>query len=155
MSTLAARPLTSLIHRLTLTAGVALTALLGACDNSSSSNANKSAPAATNAPAAKPAASEIVIGHYGSLTGPEATFGRSTDNGIKLAVEEINAAGGVNIGGTSHTIKVISEDTEGKPEKAGTVVTKLITSDKVVCVLGEVASSVTLAGAPVAQQFGV
>jgi branched-chain amino acid transport system substrate-binding protein len=159
MSTLAARPLASLVRRLTLGAGVALTALLGACDNSSNANANKAAnpaPSAANAPAAAaPAADEILIGHYGSLTGAEATFGRSTDNGIKLAVEEINASGGVNIGGTSRKIKVISEDTEGKPEKAGTVVTKLITSDKVVCVLGEVASSVTLAGAPVAQQFGV
>ena len=39
---------------------------------------------------------DIVIGHYGSLTGSEATFGKSTDNGIKLAVQEINAKGGVN-----------------------------------------------------------
>ena len=38
---------------------------------------------------------EIVIGHYGSMTGSEATFGQSTDNGIKLAVEEINEAGKV------------------------------------------------------------
>ena len=48
------------------------------------------------APKARPNANEIVIGHYASMTGSEATFGRSTDNGIKLAIDEINAAGGVN-----------------------------------------------------------
>src|SRR4051794_20152220 len=39
-------------------------------------------------------ADEIKIGHYGSLTGSEATFGQSTSNGLKLAIAEINAAGG-------------------------------------------------------------
>jgi branched-chain amino acid transport system substrate-binding protein len=97
----------------------------------------------------------ILIGHFGSLTGSEATFGKSTDNGIKLAIEEVNAAGGVNINGTKRQVKLISEDTEGKPEKAGPVVTKLITKDKVIAVLGEVASSVSLAGAPICQQYGV
>jgi branched-chain amino acid transport system substrate-binding protein len=98
---------------------------------------------------------EIVIGHYGSLTGSEATFGKSTDNGIKLAVQEANAAGGVMVNGKKHKIRLISEDTEGKPEKAGTVVTKLVTKDEVTAVLGEVASSVSLQGAPVCQAYGV
>lgn len=99
--------------------------------------------------------SEIVIGHYGSLTGPQATFGQSTDNAIKLAVKEINAAGGVKIDGQARRVRLVSEDTEGKAEKAGTVVTKLITRDKVSAVLGEVASKVSMQGAPVCQQFGV
>jgi branched-chain amino acid transport system substrate-binding protein len=97
----------------------------------------------------------ITIGHYGSLTGSEATFGKSTENGIKLAVEEINAKGGVMVGGVKKKIRLVSDDTEGKPEKAGTVVTKLITKDKCVAILGEVASSVSLQGAPVCQEFGV
>jgi branched-chain amino acid transport system substrate-binding protein len=101
------------------------------------------------------AGSAIRIGHYGSLTGAQATFGKSTDNGIKLAVSEINAKGGVSIGGKMHKVELVSDDTEGKPEKAGTVVTKLITKDKVVAVLGEVASSVSLQGAPVCQEYGV
>jgi len=42
------------------------------------------------------ASREIVIGEYGSLTGPEATFGQSTHNGITLALEEINGAGGAS-----------------------------------------------------------
>ncbi len=118
--------------------------------------ASSSAPEAA---AAKPAegggAGPILIGHYGSLTGSKATFGKSTDQGIKLAVKEINAKGGVSVGGTKHKVELLSEDTEGKAEKAGTVVTKLITKDKVSALLGEVASSITLAGAPVAQQYGV
>lgn len=97
----------------------------------------------------------VLIGHYGSLTGSKATFGKSTDNGIKLAVKEVNAAGGVTINGEKRMVQLVSEDTEGKAEKAGTVVTKLITKDQVKAVLGEVASSITLAGAPVAQQYGV
>jgi len=91
---------------------------------------------------------EIRIGEYGSLTGAQATFGISTDNGIKLAVDEINAAGGIN----GKTLKVTVYDDQGKPEEAAVVVTKLITQDQVQVVLGEVASSLSLAAAPICQQ---
>ena len=94
---------------------------------------------------------EIVIGEYGSLTGEDATFGTSTKNGIEIAVDEINAAGGL----LGKKVRVIVEDDQGKAEEAQIVVTKLITKDKVVAVLGEVASSRSLAAAPVAQQYGV
>jgi len=96
-------------------------------------------------------AEEILIGEYGSLTGEDATFGTSTKNGIDIAVDEINAAGGI----LGKKVRVIVEDDQGRPEEAQIVVTKLITKDKVVAVLGEVASSRTLAAAPVAQQYGV
>ncbi|MBC7833893.1 MAG: ABC transporter substrate-binding protein [Phycisphaerales bacterium] len=104
---------------------------------------------------APPSGDTIVIGHYGSLTGSEATFGKSTDNGIKLAVKEVNERGGVTVAGKKYQIRLVSDDTEGKPEKAGTVVTKLITRDKAKAILGEVASSVSLQGAPVCQEYGV
>ena len=91
---------------------------------------------------------EIVIGEFGSLTGTTATFGISTKNGIDMAVDEINKAGGL----LGKTVRVIMEDDQGRPEEAQTVVTKLITSDQVVAILGEVASSRTMAAAPVAQQ---
>jgi branched-chain amino acid transport system substrate-binding protein len=94
---------------------------------------------------------EILIGEYGSLTGTTATFGISTRNGIDMAIDEVNAAGGV----LGRPVRVIVEDDQGRPEEAQTVVTKLITSDQVVAVLGEVASSRTLAAAPVAQQYGI
>lgn len=94
---------------------------------------------------------EILIGEYGSLTGTTATFGISTKNGIDMAVEEVNAAGGL----LGKRVRVIVEDDQGRPEEAQTVVTKLITRDRVVAVLGEVASSRTLAAAPVAQANGI
>lgn len=91
---------------------------------------------------------QIRIGEFGSLTGAQATFGISTDNGIKLAVDEINAGGGIK----GKTLKVIPYDDEGKPEEAAVVVTKLITEDKAQFILGEVASSLSLAAAPIAQE---
>jgi branched-chain amino acid transport system substrate-binding protein len=90
---------------------------------------------------------EIVVGEYGSLTGAEATFGQSTHNGIMLAVDEINAAGGVN----GRRMRVITEDDQSKAEEAASVVQKLISQNNVIAVLGEVASSNSLAAAPIAQ----
>ncbi len=91
---------------------------------------------------------EIRIGEYGSLTGAQATFGISTRDGIQLAVDEINAAVGIN----GKTLKVITVDDQGKPEQAAVAVTKLITQDQVQVVLGEVASSLSLAAAPLCQE---
>jgi len=94
---------------------------------------------------------EILIGEYGSLTGTTATFGISTRNGIDMALEEANKSGG--IGGKK--LRVIVEDDQGKPEEAQTVVTKLVNKDRAVAVLGEVASSRSLAGGLVCQQNGI
>jgi branched-chain amino acid transport system substrate-binding protein len=90
----------------------------------------------------------IRVGVYGDLTGQTSSFGQSTKNGIELAVEEINNAGGVN----GKKIELIVEDDQGRPEQAKTVVSKLINQDKVHAVLGEVASTNSLAAAPVAQE---
>ena len=90
---------------------------------------------------------EIVIGHFGSMTGSEATFGQSTDEGIKLAIEEVNATGGIK----GKKIRLITMDDQGKAEEAASVVTRLIEQEKVVALLGEVASSRSLAAAPIAQ----
>lgn len=90
---------------------------------------------------------EIVIGEYGSLTGAEATFGVSTHNGIMLALDEINGAGGVN----GRKIRVITEDDQSKAEEAANAVTKLINQNRVVAIIGEVASSNSLAAAPICQ----
>jgi branched-chain amino acid transport system substrate-binding protein len=94
---------------------------------------------------------EIVVGHYGSLTGSQATFGTSTDNAIKMAVEEINAAGGIN----GKKIRLITYDDKGDSREAGTAVTRLVTKDNVVAVLGEVASGLSLAAAPICQENGI
>jgi branched-chain amino acid transport system substrate-binding protein len=96
-------------------------------------------------------AGDIVVGEYGSMTGSEATFGISTDNGIKLAVKERNAAGGVK----GRKIKLIAYDDQGKLQEATTAVTRLIQQDKCVALIGEVASSRSIAGGQVAQRSTV
>jgi len=91
---------------------------------------------------------EILIGEFGSLSGSEATFGISSTNGLKLAVEEMNNSGGL----LNKKIKLITYDDQGKPSEAQTVVQRLIKNDNVVAVIGEVASSRSKAGAPICQQ---
>ncbi|HXH92211.1 MAG TPA: ABC transporter substrate-binding protein [Thermoanaerobaculia bacterium] len=90
---------------------------------------------------------EILIGEYGSMTGAQATFGQSTHNGIMMAADEINAAGGIN----GRKIKVLSEDDQSKQEEAANAVTKLISQNNVLAILGEVASSASIAAAPICQ----
>ncbi len=91
---------------------------------------------------------DIKVGVYGDLTGQTASFGKSTKNGVELAFEEINKAGGVN----GRKLVMVVEDSQGQPAIAKTVMSKLVNQDKVVAVLGEVASSNSLAAAPVAQE---
>ena len=92
----------------------------------------------------------IVVGEYGSLTGGTATFGQSSSRGIQLAVDKLNAAGGV----LGKTISVDLKDDNSQADQAHTVVESLV-NEKVAAVLGEVASSRSLQGAPVCQQAGI
>lgn len=109
------------------------------------------APRPASAQEPKAGEGPILIGHYGSLTGSEATFGQNTSRGIRLAVKEINNAGGVN----SRKIELKEYDTQGKTQEAGSAVTRLLTSDKVVALLGEVASSLSITGGRLAQKYAV
>lgn len=165
---------------LALAAALALSAGLAGCDKKASSPSapapkpSSAAPASapsvqtTRAPgqersdAAEPAArvvpasmsaseqseDAVLIGHYGSLTGSEATFGQSTSNGIRLAIQEYNAKGGFQ--GKKVVLK--EYDTRGDAGEAKLAVERLVKSDKVAAVLGEVASKLSLAGGPVCQQ---
>jgi branched-chain amino acid transport system substrate-binding protein len=90
----------------------------------------------------------IKVGEYASLTGKEATFGISSHEGTQLAVDQINAAGGV----LGKKIKLLTEDDLSKAGEPATVVNKLISRDGVVAILGEVASSRSLEAAPICQQ---
>ncbi|MEY4071719.1 MAG: hypothetical protein RL721_2333 [Candidatus Eisenbacteria bacterium] len=96
---------------------------------------------------------ELRIGVYGSLTGSDATFGESTRDGVELALAELVAAEGGKIGGLP--VRTVVEDDQGKAEEAVTVVQKLVNQDQVIAVLGEVASSRSIAAAPVCQGAGV
>ncbi|MFM2295514.1 MAG: hypothetical protein RLZZ350_1927 [Verrucomicrobiota bacterium] len=108
-------------------------------------------PASDNSPsgnASSAAGGTIKVGEYASLTGGTATFGISSHEGTLLAIEEINAAGGV----LGRQLELLTEDTLSKAGEPATVVNKLITRDGVVAILGEVASSASLEAAPICQQ---
>lgn len=101
---------------------------------------------------AKPAADDaLLVGEVGSLTGSEAMFGISVRDGAQIAVDEANEAGGVK----GKKVLVRLYDNQSKPEEASSAATRLVTLDKVKVIIGEVASSNSLAMAPIAQEAKV
>jgi branched-chain amino acid transport system substrate-binding protein len=93
----------------------------------------------------------IPVGQFASLTGGQASFGQSTDKGVQLALAEINAAGGV----LGQPLRIITKDNQSKPGETSTAVRELITRNKVVALIGEVASGRSLEAAPIAQRSGI
>lgn len=93
----------------------------------------------------------IRIGEFASLTGKEATFGTSSHRGTLLAIKEINAAGGV----LGKQLELVYEDNRSLQGESATIAKKLITRDRVVALLGEVASGRSLEVGPIAQQYKV
>lgn len=141
-----------------LAASVLVLCALSGCEKKQPAGGDGgAAPTPAPAPVAEaPAdADTILFGEVGSLTGAQATFGISTKNGIQMAIDEVNAAGGVTVDGKAKKIAVRVYDDQGKSEEAANAVTRLINQDKVVVILGEVASSNSLAMAPKAQAAGV
>lgn len=89
----------------------------------------------------------IKVGEFASLTGKEATFGTSSHEGTLLAIEQVNAAGGV----LGKKLELLTEDDQTKAGEPANAVNKLISKDGVVAILGEVASSRSLEAAPICQ----
>jgi len=94
------------------------------------------------------AATEWKVGAYLSLSGAETQFGKDTQEGTEFAIDEINAKGGVK----GKKIKLVVEDDKSNPQEASNKVLQLIDRDKVVALLGEVASSRSKAGGIVANK---
>jgi len=90
---------------------------------------------------------KVRIGVFMSTTGTTANFGISSVNGIKMAADEINAAGGIN----GKPVELLVQDDRSDASEAATIVTKFVTQDQVHAVIGEVASSRSIAAAPIAQ----
>ena len=91
--------------------------------------------------------SRIKIGFFGDLSGPTYNYGESAKNGVLMAADEINQAGGVN----GYQIDVVVEDDKGSPEAAAEVTGRLIETYKVAALIGAGASGNSLAAAPKAQ----
>jgi branched-chain amino acid transport system substrate-binding protein len=90
----------------------------------------------------------IKIGEFGSLTGENASFGTSQNNGVQMAVQEINDTGGV----LGKKVRLLVEDNASKQGETTTIARKLISQDHVVALIGEVASSKTLEAARISQK---
>lgn len=106
--------------------------------------------AATVLPWARPAAAQqaIRIGELAAITGPIAPYGTQLKNARMMAIDEINAKGGISIGGTRHKLEFVSLD-GGQPGEAVKVFERLITVEKVNVVLDGSFSSVQYALGPV------
>ncbi len=94
----------------------------------------------------KKADDTILVGAFLSMSGSDSTFGTDTRAGIELAVDEVNATGGVK----GKKVKVLFEDDKSTTAEASQKVRQLIDRDKVIAILGEVASSRSLAGGLIA-----
>ena len=90
-------------------------------------------------------ADKYVIGASFELTGNVANYGKSTLSGLKLAVDQVNIAGVVN----GKQLVVVESDNKSEPAESGNSVTKLITQDKVVAVVGPATSGCVFAATPV------
>ncbi len=89
----------------------------------------------------------IKVGEVASMTGKDAAFGQSSHKGTILAIEELNAGGGL----LGKHLDLVTEDNQCKQGESATAARKLISRDKVVALLGEIASSRSLEMAPIAQ----
>ena len=122
-----------------------LSALAFGCNNTDTATTTTGKTGGTGT--TSEAGGTIKIGAYLSLTGNEGDFGKATQEGIQLAVDKINAAGGIN--GKKIEMKIVND--EGNTSKTATVVGDLVNSEKVVAVIGEIASGLSIRAAPICQ----
>jgi branched-chain amino acid transport system substrate-binding protein len=96
-------------------------------------------------------AQEILLGNLFAGAGPFATLARTNEIAAQMAIEEVNAAGGVN----GKKLKIISFDTAGKPEQAVVGVRKLAEDDKVMAIIGPFSSGECRVAFPAGERTGV
>jgi branched-chain amino acid transport system substrate-binding protein len=96
-------------------------------------------------------ASEIVIGTHQDLSGPIKGWGVPVSNGMKMAIEEINAAGGVQ----GRKIKLVLEDSGYDPKKAVLATQKMVERDKIFAMVGPMGSPTVLAAQDILLEAGV
>jgi len=106
------------------------------------------AAALTTAAIAGAQAADIKLGAAEALSGPAAQYGTAIKNGFTLAMDEVNAAGGVG----GNKITIVFEDEQGKKEEVSNVFRKLIFQDQVLMTFGPTLSNSAQTGDPLAQQ---
>ena len=129
---------------------VAAVFALGACGK-------KEEPKPVAAPAAPaPVAKPVIIvklGHVAPMTGPQAHLGKDNENGARLAVEELNAAG-LEIGGAQVKFELVPEDDQADP-KQGTIVAQKLVDAKVHGVIGHLNSGTTIPASKLYSDAGI
>ena len=102
--------------------------------------------------AAAPAlAAEIVVGLNVELTGSIPVVGQSSLNGARMAVDEVNQAGGLQVGGQRYTVRLQVEDNEDKAQSAVAAAQKLYYQDNVIAMIGPNASRNAVPAADIAE----
>ena len=97
------------------------------------------------------AATSVKIGFLGALTGDVAMFGKPTLEGMRMAAEQINAAGGV----LGKKIEIVEADDRGDKQEGASVTQKFISRDNVLAIVGDPTTGITKVAAPIAQKAGV
>jgi branched-chain amino acid transport system substrate-binding protein len=93
----------------------------------------------------------VRIGFLGALTGDVAMFGKPTLEGMRMAIEEINASGGV----LGRKVEIVEADNRGDKQEGASVTQKFISRDHVLAIVGDPTTGITKVAAPIAQRGGV
>lgn len=116
---------------------------------------------AASSPASTPAAESssgggdtVKIGHAAPLTGNIAHLGKDNEYGVKMAIDEINEAGGADIGGKKVKFELVSEDDQADPKTATTVAQRFV-DQKVVGVVGHLNSGTTIPASKLYSDAGI
>jgi branched-chain amino acid transport system substrate-binding protein len=134
--------------------GLAVVAAMSLAACSKKDDAANSTAGTAAAPTAAASGEVIKIGHAAPLTGGIAHLGKDNENGARLAVEEVNKAGGLTLGGKKYTLELMAEDDAGDP-KQGNVVAQKMVDAKVAGVVGHLNSGVSIPANAVYAQAGV
>lgn len=97
----------------------------------------------------------IKVGGIGELTGDIPAVGASFKNAAEMAVQEINAVGGLEMGGRKYQVELFLEDNAGQAEQSATAVQKLIQQQNVVAIVGPNASRYAIPAAEMAERSQV
>jgi branched-chain amino acid transport system substrate-binding protein len=97
----------------------------------------------------------VYLGAAISLTGKYSTNGAHTRRGYDLAVEKVNAAGGVTVDGQAYKLAIIYYDDESTPARGAQLAERLIQQDGVTFILGPYSSGLTRAMAPITEKYGI
>ena len=120
---------------------IAAAVALAACGKKEEAPAPKAEPAKA---AAAPAPAEVIkIGHVAPLTGGIAHLGKDNENGARMAVEEINAAGGLKVGDKTYKFELVAEDDKADP-KEGTIAAQKIVDSGAVAIVGHLNSGTSI-----------